>query len=159
MPGGISRSSPKLSRRGIYGPVRYARAFFVGRSRIETRTYIRPLTSEEGYSSRAIMESALLLLISSAASKARPFSGFEEAGLTGYAIVGGSSISLGINQLLQSSSDLMLPDGKPVHAQSTTRRYGRFCWPTLRKPSLFPAVVACPRSRRSACRPYSWLEG
>jgi putative transposase len=32
----------------IYGPVRHARAFFGGRSRIETRTYIRPVIERKG---------------------------------------------------------------------------------------------------------------
>lgn len=79
---------------GIYGPARCARAFFNGAK--ERDAYIYPACCcEEGHSALAIMEYALLLLIRSSAFQGPALSGSEEAGLTGCAIVGGSSISSG----------------------------------------------------------------
>ena len=65
----------------------YARASFDGAT--GRNAYIYPACfCEEGLSALAIMESALLLLIRSSASFGPPRPGFEEAALTGCAIVG-----------------------------------------------------------------------
>src|SRR6266571_7935250 len=63
------------------------------------------------FSSRALMESALLLLIrSTALGRPCPPAGFEEAGLTTFAIMFGSSISTRTHQLNYRNLD-----SGPIH--------------------------------------------